>query len=447
MNRIKFQQCNGWRALLGGAGFLISAISHCAWAVDWPQDQPQPPIPVYDQDRPSYDAPAIDAGSFRIDPSAWETLTYDDNIFASDRDRKNDGINTTTEAIQAVSQWSRDSLALKARSDQQRYFAHGFENANLFQIDGTGRLDISGDGFVQIEGGFSQQPESRDSPEADADATERPIFNTAGGTVSYVQRINQLEEMAQFSVSKTAYISEAEAGRSGVEWRYQDRISYYLFGSAAVFVQGGYAMQDWLRKGDERNYRSLTALLGVSAYIPGMLEMELGVGALRQHYRNPAFDTLLTPTINGHLLWNVLPLTTVTADISRTVTGTETFCDSPPAQIACQTLVGAPSTEDVSSLRSSLTLTSVDAGIQHEVWHNVLGEARFRYVRADFELGDVRDNTYSYNLNARYLLNRNLEVDASYSHNLRRSNRPDVHFYNSGPYSENVLSITLKAAV
>ncbi len=433
------------RALLGGA-ISLAVISIHASAERWPRDQPQPPIPVYDQARPLYDAPAIELGSFRVAPAAWETVAYDDNIFASDLHRQNDGIDTTTESLDVGSQWSRYSLGLSARLDQQRYFSHGFENANIYRINGTGRFDISGDAFIQIEGGFSQQPEARDSPQADAASAERPIFNTAEGSATYVQTFGRFKEQAQISVVKTAYISSTEAGRSGTEWRYRNRVSYHLAGSTAVFVQGGYTMQDWMRKADLRNYRTLTALVGASVEIPDVLEVELGVGALRQHFRNPAFATLLTPTINGSLVWNVLPLTTLTVDVSRTVTGTEAFCDGESAQIACQALLGA-SSENVPSLRGSLTLASVDARLQHEFWHNVLGEMRFRYERADFELGDVLDSSYGYNLNGRYLVNRNLELDLSYSHNLRRSNRPDIRFYNSGPYTENIVSIALKAAI
>ncbi len=50
------------------------------------------------------------------------------------------------------------------------------------------------------------------------------------------------------------------------------------------------------------------------------------------------------------------------------------------------------------------------------------------------------------NANGRFLVNQNLELDLSYTHNIRDANK-DLVLYNSGPYSENLVSLTAKAAL
>jgi len=104
-------------------------------------------------------------------------------------------------------------------------------------------------------------------------------------------------------------------------------------------------------------------------------------------------------------------------------------------------------TIEVTSLRSLLELTSAELGVQHEFWHNILGEARFRYERDKFDFVNLIDNNYSMNLDGRYLISQNFEFDLTFAHNVRNANLPNVLLYNTGPYTENTVSFAIKAAI
>jgi|GEM_PF-6352126 len=465
--------------------------------------------PVYRQPRPAYDPPRFKLGSFLLSPSFQQTLSYDDNIFASDRIRAGDAISTSSEELSLQSQWSRHSLSGRAYFAQQVYSDHSSEDANIFGVEGQGRFDVSNSGFLTFSSGFVQQPQKRDSPQANIAALGRPVYNTVRSAVGYDQGWGSWRNQALIEVTKTAYISDSEAGRSSTELRYRDRLSFAAAGFARPFLQVAYSTRNWRRNGSLRNFDSFTAIAGLRVAIADLVDGEFGAGVLRQGYRNGKFDTLVTPSFSGRLTWNILPLTTLSASADRTVTGIESFCD-PSLRLACDTLAGnsipqligvlngysgcgdghcgnaaqfyaaelrnftnelryrlqfsmpqpnpakflkdvpgvllnqfpgisASSVNDpalaihfgeelrqsllrydqgnvigLSDQRGALEVLSLEFGVQHEFWHDFLGEARFRFEEDRFEPAGLVDQNYSLNANGRWLINRNLELDLSY---------------------------------
>ncbi|HKQ43993.1 MAG TPA: outer membrane beta-barrel protein [Rhizomicrobium sp.] len=498
-------------------------------------------LPVYRMSRPPYDAPKLELGSFMLAPSVEQSLTGADNIFASDRVRVGDVVSTTSEDLKIQSQWSRHSLNGHVHFSQEFYKDHASEGANMFGAEGGGRFDISNNATLALEVGFVQQPQKRNSPQADIASRDRPIYNTLSGAIGYNQDWNLLRNQIRVEVTKTAYIADAQAGRSATELRYHDRLSFAANAYVWPFVQATYATRNWLRDGGTRNFDTVTAMAGFRTEITDLVDAEFGAGILRQNYRHEKFDTLVRPAFSGQVIWNVLPLTTLSASADRTVTGIESFCDR-SLRLACDTLAGNSipqlldvlnsysgcgdghcgdipqyyaeelraftnavqyrsqfnlpppdpakflksvpasllgqfpglsangvadpaqavrfgeelrqallrygrgSTIGLSDQRGTLEVISFELGIQHEFWHNLLGEVRFRYEEDKFDPAGLIDKNYFLNANGRILINRNLALDISYTYNARDANQ-DIRLYNSGSYSGNAVSLTLKAAM
>jgi hypothetical protein len=135
----------------------------------------------------------------------------------------------------------------------------------------------------------------------------------------------------------------------------------------------------------------------------------------------------------------------LTASANRTVTGLETFCDGVTISPACSVLSGGELTA-LQSQRGALDVSSAELGLQHEFWHNLLGQLRFRFEQDKFDPVDLMDRNFAVNLGARILVNRNMELDISYDLNIRTANQ-DLLLYNSGPYHANMVSLALKAAM
>ena len=435
------------QAGISGAAVLITAFaaSSPAGAGGWPRESTPLTVSLYEAPNPDYSPPGINLDSFLISPTFSETAAYDDNIFASDRNVAGDFVNTTNEGVAIASQWSRHSLIGHLYSAQQVYADHSAESANTYDADASGRLDITGDSFLQLDGGFIQQPQLRASPESSTSGTGRPLYNTSNGTLNFDQRLNRWVERAQANVVRIDYITAGNGGRDAVTQTYGDRVSYDISDQFSLFVQASYAHRDWDVRPSERNFDTFTGLAGVSIEIPTIVEADIGVGALRQSYANSAFQTLVAPTATVQVTWNVLPLTSALANIDRTVTGTETFCGEKSG--VCQNSGNPQQVTPGTGQRNTLAMTIAEIGAQYEFWHDLLGAVRFRYERDEFDFNNLVDDTYAVSANGRYLINRNLEADLDYTYRVRTANLPNDRTFNSGPFNENVIAVSLKAGL
>ncbi|HUN50666.1 MAG TPA: outer membrane beta-barrel protein, partial [Candidatus Sulfotelmatobacter sp.] len=413
----------------------------------WPSQSTPPTVPLYNLPRPDYDQPGIAVGSFLVLPSASEVATYDDNIFASEQSRAGDFVNTTNESIAAASQWSRHSLSGRLYSAQQAYASHGSENANTYGAEGSGRLDITGQSFLQLDGSFVQQPEQRGALQASTNLATRPVFNTTTGRLTYDQSFNYWEERAQASVQDVDFITGGNEFRDGSVYTVRNRVVFKLSEELGAFIEGSNAWQDWDLNPSQRNSDNLTGLIGISAQIPTVIQGELGIGVLRESYSNSAFKPLVTPALTGSLTWNILPLTSIVASAQRTVVGTETFCNA--ATGICQISSGAstPVVTAFSSQRNTFQSTGGQIGVQHEFWHNILGEANVAYEHDVFDFNGLVDDTYVLSGDVHYLLNRYSEIDFNFAHTQRTANLSADRTFNSGPYTDNIVFLTLKVGL
>jgi hypothetical protein len=366
-----------------------------------------------------------------------ENVAYSDNIFASDTAQASDFISTTTAALSFDVDWSRHSLTGRGFYTQQFYVNHSSENASAFGVEASERYAVSARSVLQIDAGFTQQPQSRATAEADVNATERPVYSTTSGAIGYVHRFGRLVDRAQFAVRKVHYLEDEDAGRSSVQYNFANRIAYDLRGRLTAFADASFVRHKWETRPDVRDFDVLRGHLGVGYVIPSVMEAEFGIGFLRQDFIHDAFETLVTPTFNVNMAWNILPLTTILANAERTVIGTETFCGGQPS--LCQSGSLDP------DQRNTRETTAATIAVQHEFWHSLLGEVRLRYAKDRFDFNGLFNDTYAVSLNARYLVNRHLQLDLEYTHAARTANMPDDRTYNSGPYTENIVVLTLRS--
>jgi hypothetical protein len=401
--------------------------------------------PVYQMSRPLYAPAEIKIGNFLAAPTASQTVTYNDNIFASDTHKFADAISTTTEGLNIESPWKRDSVKVHAYLSQQYYASHSTEDANSYGVDSSASFDLGNNGAVNLGAGFLQQPQARNSAQADSLSVGRPIYNTLSGEAGYAQDWGRFGNLVKIEAVQTAYITAADAARSGVKQSYQDRLNYALTGDSWVFLEGTYSPENWLLNGSLRNFDILSALAGVGTQVAGLVDAEIGVGVLSQKFRFSGFPDLTTPIFGGHIAWNILPLTTVLVSANKTVTGLESFCGVASGFGSCVAMPGGSNSNSANQL-GSVELQTAEIDFQHEFWHNLFGGVRFRYDKEKFNPAGLIDQDYAAIFETRFLVNRNWELDLTYALNIRSANE-DILIYNSGPYRANAVSLTLQAAL
>jgi hypothetical protein len=402
-----------------------------AMAQPWPRDEAPETLSVYEVSRPDYTAPGISVGSFLVTPKLQETVTLDDNIFATTEQPDFDLVNTSGQSIAWHSQWSRHGWAGRAFADQEIFKNHERENANSFGAETTGRLDITRDAYVQFDGGFARQPQNRASIQADAGKGDRPIYDTSLVSATLAARFNQVTERLQGDMRRIDYVTAGNESREGRHESLHNRLSFDFSDRFGLFFDTEHAAHRWDDRSDLRNSTVLSALVGIRAEEPTLIRGEIGVGLSHQTFKFDEFDALTTPVVRGNLLWNVRPLTSLQIAAARTVSGTEFFCG---AAAGCET-----------SRRDSLTTTAGEVALQHEFYHNLLGRTHFRYERDVFDRVGLVDDTYTAVAELNYLINRNVELSLHYTHRSRTANLPLDRTYNSGPFTENIFGLGLRA--
>ena len=121
---------------------------------------------VTERQRPDLDPLGVHAASFLVFPKFSLGESYNDNIFATTGNRKDDFITTLSPELRAQSDWNRHFLAFEARGDIGRYATNSSEDFEDATIGANGRVDIVRDAFVSGGATLNKFHEDRGSPDA-----------------------------------------------------------------------------------------------------------------------------------------------------------------------------------------------------------------------------------------------------------------------------------------
>jgi hypothetical protein len=366
----------------------------------------------------AYDPLGIRAGAFRIFPSTDVSLTYDDNVYATNDNTRSDFIAVVGPNIEVDSDFSRHAVGFEVFSRVGRYFQETKENYWDYGIEGDGRLDITRDNNLQGGFGVARLHDARDDPEDDATLAEsvRPVrYMNYRANLSYNHLFNRITTRITGVFNRNDY--RQGAGTADQNDRDRNiytgllRVGYNVSPRINTFVEGAYFVQhrDVHRDSDgfERDSNGWAARTGVDVNFTDLLFGEAFAGYITQYYDDSAFDTESGINYGINLTWLPTLLTTVT------LTGGSSF---------------EPTTNEDAS---SNFQTSVGLRVDHELLRNVLIGAEGGYVRDDFENTDRTDNRFDAGADVTYLINRHFSVGAAYGFSKRDSNDNEREFDNN----------------
>lgn len=443
------------RGLMGSAcaALLVCLTSSTVRAqlINWPAIAQVDVKPVYDLPRPYYDAAGLQLDNFLIKPSLTNTLTFDNNIFASEVHRANDEYNTTYEQIDIDSQWESNTLFLTLQSSQEVYYQHAKEDANLYRGEFVDELQLSPTSSVQIYGVGGQIPELRASLIALFPDENRPIYNLWGGSITYTQIAGPIVEQFRAGMDQIAFIYAADIFASHTDRLLADRLTYDGRGFLNPFIEAGYVRNDQLFHPFDQSFQNLSVLLGLHGFVNTAIDAEAAAGLQQETYTNPLFHPLLAPIIYAKILWNFLPLTSLIGTVTFANAGVESFCNAAPlcevndlGVIEPVPSTGPDSNDLFVTHRSTLRKFNSRFFMQHEIWHDFMVEAGFEYDHYDFSLNNLIDDDTVFTTDLRYLINRFSEARISYFHHGRSANFPTDYTYNTGPYAEDQVMMAVK---
>lgn len=379
--------------------------------------------------RPELDPLGIRAGSFLLFPKLDVQESFNDNVFATESDKKSDFITRIIPSILVDSDWNRHALSFQADTAIGLYLDNSDENYEDYRVGTAGRLDITGESYLSAGVDYKALHEGRGSPD-DAGGTEPSEYDVVSGNVEFFQDLGRFNLTVDGTVESFNF-DDASAIVGGVPIdinnddrdRYETegtvRFGYEIIPDYEAFVRGAYNFRRYGADVDDagfnRDSEGYEVVAGVAIDFGGLVFGDFFVGYAAQNFDDSALKTIDGATVGADMTWNVTPLTTVVGTITRTVEET--------------TVAGA----------SGSFSTALGLSVDHELLRNLLLGADAGVVRRDYEGFNRTDDTFNVGVDAKYMLNRHLYLSSAYGYRTRTSDAAGVD------YDENLFLLRLEA--
>jgi hypothetical protein len=354
----------------------------------------------------------VRVGGFRIYPKLNVDLGYNDNIFATSRDERDDMITEFAPRVEARSDWGRHALDLYANAALGRYLTNTNEDYEDYGAGAHGRIDVTpravAIGLLETQ----KLHEARGSPD-DTAGVHPTEYRQHAGEIELRQRMGRFDFTISgdarrydffdnFALSDGTFrpINNHDRDRWSLDGAL--RFGYEIVPDYEAFVRGAYNIQRYDVELDDfgfkRDSEGPSIQAGVRLDLTGLIFGDLYAGYLSRSYDDPRLATVSGPLFGARLTWNVTPLTTVIGFFDRSIEET--------------TLAGA----------SGNFATKIGISADHELLRNLLLRAEGGALRYEYRGAGRVDDTVSFAFGARYLMNRNCYVSARYGEQHRDSN-------------------------
>lgn len=359
--------------------------------------------------RPDYDPVGIRIGSWDLFPQLDLTGQYDDNIFATSSNKKNDFIGLISPSVRLNSDWSNHALNFSSGATIGKYKTFSGENFEDFFFSGGGRVDVRRSTNVYGSAGYTRSHESRGDPD-NVGGAEQTILSVVDPKAGVFHSFGRLSVRADGLYRMVDYDDVTAVGggvinnddRDRDEFRGIGTIAYEVSPRVNTFVRGSYNTVEYDSRLDDggfiRDNDGFEVVAGAGLDITGLVFGNVFAGYISQSYDEPRFPTISGVGFGADVTWNVTPLTTLKALIERTVRQTTS------------TTGGA-----------GILQSQFGGSVDHELLRNLILSASGTLTLDEFEGIDRDDGVYSVGASARYLINRYLRVSLGYNFQKRTS--------------------------
>lgn len=362
---------------------------------------------VMDRERPELDALGVKSGGFTIFPSVEVEETYNDNIFATQANARDDFITTITPAIRISSDWNQHALNFNGSADVVRYWTNDAEDHEEVDVSVDGRLDIRRDTNATARAGYEKGSEERGSVN-DAGGISPTEFDVLSFDAGIYNKWNRVSVTADGSIKQHDF-DDVRTTTGNVNNDDRDRNEYGLD------VRAGYEIQDEYEafaqviltsvnyddrlddNGLNRDSEGFEIRAGARVDLSGLIFGDVFVGYLDRDYDDARLNSVETIVGGVDLTWNVTPLTTVKGGFSREVS--ETTLNSASGNLSTEYRVSA----------------------DHELLRNLILSVRASISTDEFEGTQREDDYYKAGIGAKYMLNRNFSLVLDYDYSERVS--------------------------
>ena len=352
-------------------------------------------------------------GSFIVYPKLEVDTFWEDNIFRTQNDRRDDFIFRIKPSIAIVSDWDRHAVGLTASAAFDRYARYHSENTEEYQTEANGRLDITEDLALSAKAGFAHLTETRGSINDPGPLFEPTRYNVYSAQTS-LEYSGALFVRPTFDFRRLVYednngidYSDRDLNQYGVRLR----IGTGLTPDTMIFVEPGYNWREHDRSIDNQGYRrdseGYQILGGIAWNVSDVTKVEVAIGYMSQEYEDKRLGRVSGVAAQGEIIWNATDNITVTGLLRRSIEETN--------------IAGV----------SGVLVTLGQAGFQYEFADNLYGIARVAFGAYDYGSVDRDDAVLQVGIGLTYFLTRNFYGGIGYEYTVRDSNQVGQDFRNN----------------
>jgi hypothetical protein len=391
---------------------------------------PQPErqaVGVLERDRPAYDAKGIPLGGFRLYPRLNFDTAFDDNVFRLPA-AQSDWYFRETPTLRLRSQWGQHFMEVYGGADNYNYARFSSLDLTDWNLGAAGRYDIARGISVAGTNTYGEYHEALYSPNTVGNQISPTRFHKNHSEITASYHPASLGIGAGFSVDRLTYASVPLLGgglvsnkdRNQKEYQAYVRAFYDFSPGYTAFVKAAYDSrvydQFFSRSGFHRSSNGFRLDGGVELQLTNLIEGEIFVGYLEQHYA----QNVPTPLQNisgldygAQLNWYPTQLMTVHLTASHTVS------DS--------IISGVSASEDDTGKLSA----------EYELGYNLIAQAYGGYTHSRLQGSSRSDDYPSAGINLKYLMNEYLSANLSYDYDERSSTVPSAN------YRDNMISFRI----
>jgi hypothetical protein len=390
-------------------------------------------VTVLSRLRPEYQAPGIQVGSFTVRPHLDEAIGYDSDPNGTNRGGSSAFVRTSP-SVSASSDWSRNALGASVTADSYQYFSQPSQNYTNWTASIGGGYTI---GRSNLTLGYSHLSLNQNPTEVGAVQSDSPIHYDVNDVRSdYTFYFGRFSVTPNIDFQTYTYNNAVVLGQT-VSQAYRDR--NVLLGGATL----RYSLSDQrsvvaVLEGVNSNFTqpeagqpsndstSVLALAGLDYQAEGPWRYRVLGGLEERSFSASQYKTHIAPIVLGQAIWTPTGLTTVTGSIARTI-------ESPAA-----------------SGSSGYTYSIAQLGVDHELFRNIILQARAGFQLAQYLQGGGNQTSYTLGAGASWLLNRNVRLSLNYAFSDTSSSNattfngvPNITTTNSSQSTRNVAFLAL----
>lgn len=345
-------------------------------------------LTVLQRPRDQFDPKGLTVGGGLVfTPSLGVSEAYDDNIYATRDNVRDDLVTTITPRLGLDSKWSRHKLSVKAFADIRRYIDNGSEDNDQYGVDADLGLDLAHGGSIDLQAGYGRRTISRGDPQESGRLTPEQI-DAVSSKVAWEQKFSRLLLGASASLLDWQEVSNLDADKNRKEYGGTFRVGYIFSPALNAFIEPFYTKRDFDRAFDFSGINRDSDVWGVNGGVgydlTGVLYGETRIGWYTTNFSQSGLKNNSGLSVQSRTTWNPTARDTLIFDLQRVNV----------------------ITTDVTA--SSRVLTGGGIELQHELTRNITLQANISYFDDDFV--DSRPNRVDHRLEGSvrgdYYLNR-----------------------------------------